>query len=122
MYSNEVAVQKKEEVVYNKAYAYRLIDKYAKKYGVSAHIMKRVMDCETGGDYTNPAIQSRVRYSYSDPSRGIYKGQQERSYGFSQIHVPDWNITKEQASNPEFAVEFMARKFAKDKHEYWSCY
>lgn len=122
MYSNETTFEKKEEVVTDKEYAYELVEKYARKYGVSADVMKRVMDCETGGDYSDPSIQSQHRYTFSDPKRGIYKGAQERSYGFSQIHIPDWDITKEQASNPEFAVEFMAQKFAKGKHELWSCY
>jgi len=90
-------------------------------YGVSYLVMINVILCENRE--LDPKLQSRLRYSFSDPSRGIYKGEREKSYGISQIHLPSHpNVTLEQATDTEFSVEFMAKAFSKGKQGMWSCY
>lgn len=98
------------------------IDFYAKKYNVSSDTMIRIISCETSGTFdTN--IQSKVRYKFNDPRRNIVMGDQERSFGLSQIHLPDHpNVTYEQAIDADFALEFMADKLSKGQARIWYCY
>ena len=39
---------------------------------------------------TYKMVQSNLTYKFTDASRGIYKGDRERSFCFFQIHEPDW--------------------------------
>lgn len=99
----------------------KCVEWYAKKYKVSSEVMFNVMLCENRE--LDPRLQSRLRYSFSDPSKGIYEGEREMSYGLSQIHLPSHpNVTIEQATDTEFSVEFMAKAFSKGKQSMWSCY
>ena len=51
------------------------------------------------------------------------KGVREKSYGLSQIHLPSHpNISLEQATDPDFAIEFMAQNLSKGKGKMWTCY
>lgn len=80
------------------------IDVAAAKYNVSPSLMKKVIFCESS--YNPKAV-----------------GDGGTSFGLSQIHTPAWpNITKEQAFDEDFAIEFMAEKFSKNKQNLWSCY
>ena len=93
----------------------------AQRYGVSESQMLTTMRCESHGGVHD--IQSMQRYKFSDPKRGIYAGEQEKSFGASQIHLPDHpNVTKEQAIDPYFAAEFMAKAFAQGKQSWWTCW
>ena len=87
------------------------IDEQAEKYGVSASEMKRVIKCESMGSTT---IQSRhIRKD----------GTREQSFGLVQIHLPAHpTVTKEQAIDPQFAVEWMAKNFAEKRQKMWSCF
>lgn len=97
-----------------------LIDKYSQKYGVPYKEIHTIIACETGNTF-NPEIQSRVRYNFSSTKRGIVKGERERSYGLAQIHLPDHPyVSIEQAKDPEFAIEFMAKSLSKGKN-IWYC-
>lgn len=50
-------------------------------------------------------------------------GDSGKSYGLSQIHTPSHpDITKEQALDPDFAIEYMAVQFSKGNQWMWSCY
>jgi hypothetical protein len=82
-----------------------LIEFYAVKYGVSKDVMHTVVKCESG--YKPNAV-----------------GDGGNSFGLSQIHLPSWGgqITKEQALDPNFALEFMAEKLSKGKGKLWTCY
>lgn len=92
------------------------IEERAAEYGVSASEMKRVIQCESQGSTT---IQSYHRYTFSDEKRGIVKGERELSFGLSQIHLPHHpTVTKEQAIDPKFAIDFMAKNW---KRVTWSC-
>lgn len=97
-----------------------LIHKYSEQYGVPYNKIYSIIECETAHTF-DPNIQSKVRYNFSSERRGIVEGDQERSYGLAQIHLPDHpNITMEEAKNPEFAIDFMASHLAKGKH-IWYC-
>lgn len=96
---------------------------YAAKYGVSAPLMRRIIECETANTF-DPKIQSFVRYAYSRPAYGIVKGDRERSFGLAQIHLPDNpRISYEQATDPDFALNFMASEIAAGNTWRWkACY
>lgn len=88
----------------------QLVDTYAVLYNVSAEQMKTVINCESGW---NTTIQSLHTNS----------GGQEQSFGLVQIHLPSHpSVTYEQATDPIFAIEFMARAYSEGKEEMWSCY
>jgi hypothetical protein len=57
-------------------------------------------------------------------SNCLYKnGERELSFGISQIHLPAHpNITKEQALDIEFAVDFIVLEFKKGNEKKWSCW
>lgn len=111
----------KIEVTFSKERVEEIYKEAAKKHGVSEHKMLVTMRCESFGGVYN--IQSQHRYSFSDPARGIFIGEQEMSFGPSQIHLPDHpHVTREQAEDPYFAAEFMAKAFASGKASWWTCY
>lgn len=90
-----------------------LISHYSTLYNVSYNVMYSVIDCETGHTF-NPKIQS-LAYSH---------GVREDSWGLSQIHLPSWKgtITKDQALDPVFSIEFLAKNLSVGKGYLWSCY
>lgn len=93
----------------------------AAKYNTFPDKMWKVMLCENKD--LNPTLQSFHTYKYSDPTRGIIAGEREKSFGLAQIHLPDHpSISYEQATNPEFAIDFMAKNFAEGNARWWSCY
>lgn len=86
---------------------------YSHKYGVSYQWMYAGVKCETANTF-DTEIQSTVRYNFSDPKRGIVKGEREKSFGLAQIHLPDHpNITLEQAQDADFALDFMAEHLSR---------
>jgi hypothetical protein len=98
-------------------------------YNVSFHEVERIMDCENT-EY-NPYLQSRHRYTQGQVSRNPHwgnEGDREKSFGLVQIHLPAENkwegeiITKEQAQDPYFSIEFLAFQLARGKGNMWSCY
>lgn len=108
------------EIVYTDERVRELAKEIAEAHGVSFYVMDVVITCESGWDYD---IDSKLRYTYSDPARGIYRGELEQSFGLAQIHLPHWpDITEEQAKDPVFALNFMAKKLATGKGYLWTCY
>ena len=90
---------------------FRYIEPFADSYGVSPFEMYSIIYCETGGTF-DPDIQSNVQQDYG----------REESYGLSQIHMPDnKGITIEEAKDPDFALEFMARELSLN-HGSWRWY
>lgn len=76
----------------------------ANKYGVSEKVLSEVIFCE----------------SRNDPNA---IGDYGTSFGLSQIHLPSHrDITKAQAFDPSFAVEFMAKNISIGKGSMWTCY
>lgn len=92
------------------------IEEQALQYGHSASYMADLIDCESMGSTT---IQSNHAYGFTNAKKGIYKGERERSFGLAQIHLPDHpNVTEAQATDPAFAINFMAKNLGKVK---WYC-
>lgn len=86
----------------------RLIEEKAKEYGTSATTLKRIVACESG-------------YVTDIQSYKILKYGREKSFGLVQIHLPDHpNITKEQAIDPAFAINYLAKHYAQGTDK-WSC-
>lgn len=82
----------------------------ADKYGVSYDRMYHTIECESGFDID---IQSQHILSYG----------QELSFGLSQIHLPDHpSVSYEDAVNPVFAIDFMAKAFSQGNAKWWTCY
>lgn len=80
------------------------VNQMASQYEVSARTMKKVINCES-------------RFNKNAIGDGGY------SFGLSQIFLPAHpNVTKEQALDPKFAIEFMAEKFSQGKARLWTCY
>ena len=82
--------------------------------------MNKVVNCESG--YVVD-IQSNHRYKKDRPHEGVVKGQQEQSFGLVQVHLPAHpSVSLEQAIDPEFAIDFLAKNLAKGRGTMWSCY
>jgi hypothetical protein len=106
-----------------------MINYFAEKYSVSSSKMIKIMDCENRA--YDPLLQSGIRYTAGqiarNPSWGEV-GDYEKSFGLVQIHLPAKNkwqgkiITKEQAQDPEFSIEFLAERLSKGKGKMWTCY
>lgn len=82
----------------------QLITFYASKYNVDENIMRKVVSCES---------------SY----RPLAVGDSGKSFGLVQIHLPSHPyVTREQAFDPDFALDFLAKNLAKNKGKMWTCY
>ena len=98
----------------------QLINAKAKEYGVSSYVMNTVVNCES--QYVTD-IQSKHRYKKDRPHEGVVRGQREQSFGLVQIHLPAHpNVKMEQAVDPEFAIDFLAKNLAQGRGAMWSCY
>lgn len=102
--------------------------KYAEKHGVSAGEVIRVIECESSW---HPEVQSKHTYNQAQISRNPdwgNVGDREKSFGLSQIHLPaghTWQgktVTKEMATDPDIAIEFMSYHFSQGNQHWWSCY
>lgn len=95
--------------VYTKEQIGGLVKLYTTRYGGETEPILATIECES--HYKN--VQSNI---YSE-------GIREDSWGISQIHLPDHpKITKAQALDPEFAVEFIVKEFNNNNSWMWSCY
>lgn len=105
-----------EQKVYTKQELQKVVYQYAKEYNVDGDKMIKLIDCENRP--WNPELQSGL--TYKEGNRwGKPAGSREESYGLAQIHLPDHkDVTKEEAQDPEFAIEFMAKNWNKVT---WSC-
>lgn len=85
---------------------------YGKKYNVNPQTMISVINCENKEWDTN--LQSRIINK---------KGVREDSWGLSQIHKPSHpTLTHKQITDPDFAIEFMAKNISQGKGNMWTCY
>ena len=82
----------------------QLITFYSLKYNVKESVMRKVISCESS--YKIKAV-----------------GDGGKSFGLVQIHLPSHPyVTKEQAFDPDFALNFLASNLAKGKGKMWTCY
>ncbi len=90
------------------------------QYKVSVPLMEEIISCESSWVVN---AQSKHVYTKDRPREGVKKGQREQSFGLVMIHLPAHpNITKEQAINPEFAIDFLAKNLSLGKGSMWTCY
>lgn len=81
-----------------------LVIEYAEKYNVSPYLMSQIIHCE----------------SYGNPNE---IGDNGTSFGLVQIHLPAHpEVTKEQALDREFSIDFLARHLSMGEARIWSCY
>jgi hypothetical protein len=87
--------------------AYMLLaNKIGTAYGVSIPTMKRIVKCESSWD-----------------SLAINSNKREYSVGLSQINLKAHkDITKEQAEDPAFALNYLAQGLSTNHGSQWSCY
>lgn len=113
-------VEVKQPQLTNKQIVEGLVNKYSAQYGVSKVEMMRTLTNENDTFQFNR--QSGLKYKAGN-RWGLPAGSREQSFGVAQIHLPDHpKITKAQATDPDFAVEFMAKQFAKGNARMWMGY
>jgi hypothetical protein len=101
----------REAVTWSKEEVIELIGEYAAKYGIDSGDMYAIVKCETAGTF-DPTIQSQH----------ILRGVQEPSFGLAQIHLPSHpTVSKEEAKDPHFALNFLARNMKDGRVGMWSC-
>ena len=79
------------------------IETQAHTYGVNADIMHKVIKCES--NYNPNAL-----------------GDGGKSRGLVQIHSGYHAVSDEDAYNPQYAIEFLAKHLAQGKGNLWSCF
>ena len=83
-----------------------LVTYYANKYSVSEVTMNKIIKCESGFNPNAHALTSR-----------------ENSYGLVQINLMAHpHVSVEQATNPSFAINFLAENLSKGEGHMWTCY
>lgn len=86
-----------------------LVSAYSIKYGVNPTKVLETIRCESR--FKN--VQSSI----------VSNGIREDSWGLVQIHLPSHpTISKQQALQPEFALQWMVKQFSLGKASQWSCY
>lgn len=82
--------------------------------------MDAIVACES---QYRVSVQSNHVYSPSNVPRGYNVGDREDSHGLAQIHLPaHTHVSKEQATNPFYAADFLARNLAVGRGSMWTCY
>lgn len=100
----------KEELI-NKVYVYSQI------YNRNPDVLIDVISCENKS--WDVDAQSKIKYKEGN-RWGFDAGVYEKSYGLVMIHLPDHPyITYEQAIDPDFAIDYLAKNIGKVK---WTCY
>ena len=80
--------------------------------------MAAIIGCESG--FVSD-IQSNHRYTAENVPVGYQVGDREQSWGLVQIHIPVHDVTIEQAIDPEFAIDFMAKNMSEGRTSWWTC-
>ena len=87
--------------------------RYSLKYDVNPKEIENIVKCETGSEDVNKAsttIQSR--YLIGTPRR-------ELSFGVAQIHISAHGITREQAYDVDYSLDFLANHWSKGHRGMW---
>ena len=121
-----------EKTIWTEEELILLAKDYADYYNASSEKVIAIMKCEApwkknenGRYYDKNDGQSKLKYNEGqirrNPSWGNV-GDRERSFGIVQIHEPAHpSITREQALNPDFALDFLAYNVSKGKSGMWTC-
>lgn len=81
--------------------------------------MNAIVSCESGYKVD---VQSKHRYTAKNVPSGYQVGELEQSFGLVQIHLPaHTHVSKEQATNPFYAADFLARNLAVGRGGMWTC-
>lgn len=89
-----------------------LIEASASKYGVNEVQLRNTLWCES---------QYKVGQSEYPDVNG--PNGREDSWGVAQIHLPDHpDVSREQAQDIPFAVDWAAKEFAAGRATQWTCY
>lgn len=92
------------------------VKEQAKKYNIPFQEMWNTILCESGA---NTTIQSYYKKTYPPSVVLVGDTTREQSFGLAQIHLPDHpNVTMEQAQDPKFSIDFMAKNWYKVR---WYC-
>ncbi len=111
-------VKEEVEEVDEKAKYQAYARKQAKANGVSERWIIFAIDVESGYSW-NPKVKSTARYTFSDPKRGIVKGELEKSRGLCQIHEPDNpGISKETTEDPYWCIDFMIKETKNGNYDF----
>ena len=98
-----------------------IIIKYSNRYDVSYKLMNAIINCENR--QRDPNLQSRLYYNFTRADLGIFKGEREYSFGLVQINRHyNPNISHEQATDPDFSIDFLAKNLSKGNGTWWACY
>src|SRR3990167_11541472 len=93
-----------EENIYDK------ITRFSVHFGVPPREMIALIRCETGNRFDTFLQSEFIRPN----------GRRENSWGLAQINLDAWkNITKAQATDPHFALIFMAQNLKAGKYNLW---
>lgn len=103
-----VLAQSLPPVVYSTTTAEDILRSYAIKYEINSDEFVATAKCES---------------KFEAKARGDYENDIPTSFGVFQIHLPAHpDITKEQALNPLFAIDWAAQQFADGRAYMWTCY
>lgn len=85
---------------------------YASRYGIDADRFIKTAECES---HFVPQ-QSRI------PHKGGPRGRED-SWGVFQINLPaHLDVSRAQAMDPWFAIEWSAKEWAAGRQDQWTCY
>lgn len=86
----------------------------AERYGINEIKFTKTLECESA----NLTHNGQSYVVAIDGPNG-----REDSWGIAQIHLPSHpEITRDQALDPAFALDFAARRFAQGHASDWTCY
>lgn len=98
-----------------------IVRAHATKYGISYTLITAIISCENYG--RDRYKQSDLYYSFTNEKLGIIKNEREYSWGLVQINLHyNPNVSLEQAQDPSFSIDFLAKNLAKGNHSWWSSY
>ncbi len=108
-------------VPYTTEIAHELSNYYAALWGVNPNVMWAVVKCEDPN--LSPTQQSNYHYIYYDSEGNRQTGAREKSFGLAQIHLPAHpSISYEQAIDPDFSLNFLAKMLSMGKGSMWTCW
>lgn len=108
MFMPQTAWAQQNPVVYNASTSEEIVRAYAARYAIDADDFVDTLQCESG-------LRADAK---GDHRKGV-----PTSYGVAQIHLPAHpDISKDQALDPFWALDWSARQFKANKQRMWSCW